>query len=257
MTHDPFQQGYPQQPQGYPQQPQVETLAMGTVLPPAPPARGKRGRGLLIVGATAAGVAVIATGAVAAKGLLGGGSRADQHLPGTAIAAGMIDLDPSAGQKINALQFAHKFPKTGNLDWASADNDPRKWIYEQLVKGKDKAPSWSEVDAWLGPRAGFAALPPSGSGRTPVPVLAVQVKDVAKAKATLTAQSSTFVAVDGDWIIVSDTQAHADAAVAATTSQPLSASATYLADMKAVGEPGIADVWVDLTGLSKLSHDGG
>ncbi len=222
----------------------VEPLGTVSVLPAAA-APARRGRALVATGAAAAGVVLVAAGAWAVQGLVGGGSRADEHLPGTAAAAVLVDLDPSAGQKLGAVQFAHKFPATGLLDWDSADNDPRKWVYEQLTRSSSDAPAWSEVQAWLGKRAGLAELPPSGADPKPVTVVAVQVTDAARAKATLTRASGTFVAVDGDWVIVSDTQAHADSALAAATSSPLSAATTFRADMQSLGEAGIVALWAD------------
>jgi len=223
-----------------------------SVLPGTTPT-ARRGRGLLVAGAAASGVALVAAGAWVAQGLLGGGSRADEHLPGTAAVAVLVDLDPSAGQKLGAVQFAHRFAATDRLDWGATGHDPRQWLYEHLTDRATDAPAWSEIDAWLGKRAGLAELPPSGSDTQPVTVVALQVTDVDRATTSLTRGGRAFVAVDGDWVLVSDTQAHADAALRTTTSAPLSASPDFRADLLAIGEPGVADLWVDGPRVSRLA----
>ncbi|MFN8078728.1 MAG: hypothetical protein U0Q19_04110 [Kineosporiaceae bacterium] len=261
--------GYPPSPAGYPQQgayphqgghhaSQGSTEVLpGNVTPSAPTGRRNRGRTAgIVAGVVGAGV-LAAGGYLAYAAVGGGGERADAHLPGTAVAAAMVDLDPSASQKLAAVRFAQKFPTSKNLDWDVADKDPRKWVYEQITKDEKSAPAWSEVRQWLGQRAGMAVLPPDAGSQEPIAVIAVQVTDLAKAKASLSKLDGADgkpagVAGEGDWVIVSDTQAHASAAATAAKSDPLSERQAYADDGKAVGDTGIASVWADLAGIEKL-----
>ena len=129
-------------------------------------------------------------GATVALGALsGGGEQADVVLPANAVLAATFDLDPSASQKIDALRFARKFPQTSGLDWDSGTT-PRKWLYERLTADADAAPSWAEVEPWLGDRAGIAVLPPDPGEQLPDAVLALQVTDQEKARASLSALRS-------------------------------------------------------------------
>jgi len=225
-----------------------------------PPALRRRRSGVVAVVAGVVGVGVLAGGGYLAYGVLGGaGDRADVALPGTAAAAVTLDLDPSVSQKLGAIQFAHKFPEGRDLDWNSADRDPRKWIYERLTKGSGTAPGWSEVEPWLGKRAGLAVLPDGSdaSGERPAVVFALQVTDSGAARASLAKltdadRKPVGVAGEGEWVLVGESQAYADAAWSAAKASPLSDSATYRADVDALGGEGLANIWVDSTRLAAI-----
>ena len=58
---------------------------------------------------------------VAVRGLSGGGSQPEDALPAGAIAFAKIDLDPPAGQKINAIRFLRKFPALKDKVGLNAD----------------------------------------------------------------------------------------------------------------------------------------
>ena len=89
-----------------------EVLDSGsTVLPgDGGPRRSHRGRTIAVAAAAAAAVVLAAGGAFAWSALSSSGDEPEQHLPASAIAYLKFDFDPSASQKIDALQFARKFP---------------------------------------------------------------------------------------------------------------------------------------------------
>jgi hypothetical protein len=180
-------------------------------------------------------------------------------LPANAVTVVTVDLDPSVSQKAGAIQFARKFPRSKDLDWDSADKDPRKWVYEQVAKNEPTAPAWSEVTQWLGKRAGLAVLPPAAGTTEPSVVVALQVSDQAKAKASLAKMTDSGtkarvgVAGEGEWVLVSQTQAEADAALASAKGSSVADAPVYSADMKALGGEGIANVWLDYAGLASVS----
>ncbi len=210
--------------------------------------------------AAAVGVATLGAGGYFAYGLVGGtGDRADAMLPANAVAVLTVDLDPSVSQKAGAIQFARKFPRSKDLDWDAADKDPRKWVYEQIAKDEPTAPAWSEVQQWLGKRAGVAVLEPAAGATEPTVVIALQVTDQAKAKASLSKidgaeGKKAGIAGEGEWILVTETQASADAALASAKASPISDAPVYSADMKSLGGEGIANVWVDYAGLSTMGE---
>ena len=112
-------------------------------------------------------LALIGGVTVAVRGLSGGGSQPEDVLPGGAFAFAKVDLDPSAGQKINALRFLRKFPAL--RDKVSLDADLR----EALFEGVAEEAGWGELDfdkdvsPWLGSRIAIAAYAPAeGEGST-------------------------------------------------------------------------------------------
>jgi hypothetical protein len=85
----------------------VEVLP-GAPVPPQDRLRGRRASGLV-----AAGVAVVLTGGAAMAWAAFNGNIGDQpemHLPASTGAMIKVDLDPSAGQKIDAVRFLGKLP---------------------------------------------------------------------------------------------------------------------------------------------------
>src|SRR5690348_4643786 len=146
-----------------------------------PPARGRR-RGVLI-GASVLAVALVGGGAaLAASKLGGGGAQPDEAVPASAVGFVAVDLDPSAGQKVDFLRFARKFPDARTA--IGSDDDVRKALFEALKKDGQIKGDWSsDVAPWLGDRAGFAVLPPAADGEDPSALVVLAVTDAGKAKA--------------------------------------------------------------------------
>ena len=106
-------------------------------------------------------LALIGGVTVAVRGLSGGGAQPEDALPGGAFAFAKVDLDPSAGQKINALRFLRKFPAL--RDKVSLNGDLRETLFESVSEsaGWEKLDYDQDVEPWLGSRVAIAAYSPA------------------------------------------------------------------------------------------------
>jgi hypothetical protein len=234
----------------------------GTFLPADVPARSG-GKGKWV----AAGVAVVVVaglgvGAAFAAGALrgGGGKQPEAYVPSTSVAFVSFDLDPSLGQKVDALRFLRKFPSV-KASLGSTD-DLREYIFDQAVKDDPKLASLSyakDVKPWIGNRFGVAVLPGTAAGGEPNAVVVLQVSDASKAKAglkRLMQPGDGTCAVSDGYAVCAQTQAILTAAQAATKQQSLAANSTFTSDVSAAGSRGIAMGWGDLAKLAKVVPSG-
>lgn len=218
---------------------------------PQPTTRGRR-RGL-VIGAGVLAVALVGGGAaLAASTFGGGGAQPDEAVPASAIGFVAVDLDPSAGQKVDFLRFARKFPDARSA--LGSGDDVRKALFESLRKDGKLAGSWSaDVEPWLGERAGFAVLPPAQDGDDPGAVVVLAVTDTAQAKAGIakvTEGRATCQFPDG-WAVCSDDAAVLAKAVKDAAAKPLSQAKDYTDDIAALGDSGVARAWFDLGKLQQ------
>ncbi|GAB98039.1 hypothetical protein KILIM_096_00040 [Kineosphaera limosa NBRC 100340] len=255
-------------------------------------ATSSRKRRRTVVAGSAAAALVVAGGAaaIAGSGMLGGGgSQPEDVLPGESIVFVKVDLDPGVAQKVGAFRLMDKLPQAKE---ALNSGDPKKALFEWIsANDKDvKVDYAADVEPWLGDRVGMAILAPQGSSTEPVPVVAVQVKDEAKARegiAKLEAQSKDAIAGAKDtaakamesatgpgaspsagaksdsepvqifrngYLVVTDA-ANEQRVTSAMDAGALSANDTFKADMSALGEKGVASGWVD--GPKSMSLQGG
>src|SRR5215211_5833386 len=97
--------------------------------------------------------------------LSGGGAQPEDALPAGAVAFAKVDLDPSAGQKIDGFRFLRKFP--GLRDRVPLDGDVREVLFDAVAD----AAGWqdidfdADVDPWLGDRLGVAGYPAEQDGQ--------------------------------------------------------------------------------------------
>lgn len=178
-----------------------------------PPQRGGRSglkRGVL-VGGGVLGLAAVGVGAWAAYSFMQTGDQPAQALPADTLGYVSVDLDPSGGQKIEALRTLNKFPAFEDSVGIDSDDDVRKWIFDR-IQGESPCDGldWEDdVEPWLGDRAAVAAV--AGDGDTPTPVVVVQVKDADAAEKGLAAIKECGGggdeggwAIDGDWAVVGE-----------------------------------------------------
>src|SRR4051812_7339360 len=169
----------------------------------APIRHGGGRRGLLVVVGAVAAVGV-AGASWAALSFFGTGPQPAEALPGSTIAYASIDLDPSGGQKIEALRTLKKFPAfEDNVDLGT-DDDIREWIFEQLQQDSSDCADLDygdDVEPWLGDRFAVAAV--DDGGDAPAPVFVVQVSDDDAADAGLAKLRACGggSADDGAWAI--------------------------------------------------------
>lgn len=211
-----------------------------------------------MIGAVAVGtVAVLGGGAFAAWWFLsGGGPQPEEALPASTIAVVSIDLDPSAGQKIEAIKALRKFPKfTDELDIDSRD-DLRRFVFDKALGNDCKDLSYDDdVEPWIGERAALAAVDLGED--SPVPTILLAITDQDKAKAGIedvlacADDEETGYALGEDFAVFSDTQKHAEAILADGKAKPLSEDDDYQEITDKVDDKGVVNFYVakDTAGL--------
>lgn len=240
----------------------VEVLSDTTGTPVPPPRRSTR----RVVALGVAGLMVVGVGggvAWAAGQLSGGGAQPAEVLPADAVAYVVLDLDPSAGQKLAAAEFFRAFPDLRGR--VSEDGDLRRDLFESVAPdlGLGELDWATEVEPWVGDRVGVALMPPAGApedapATEPEFLVALQVTDEAAARATISdvgaasgGASPGLVIRDGYALMSLDqevTERLSDAAAASN----LGADADFAADMDSLGGRGIASLWVDLDAAGSL-----
>ncbi len=256
----PPQQGPPHQGVGMPQgTPWTGGGGPGGPQPSYEVEPERRGPRWLIAGLAAVLVLAVGGGAWAFASLRSSGSQPEQVLPANALAYVRVDLDPSAGQKLEALEFARKFPEASKR--LGEGDDLRKALFEALQSGDDDLKDVdyaTDIEPWLGKRLGVAAVP-GNDGKEPDAVAAIQVTNEEKARAgvkkLLPEGDKTGYAFADDYMIIADTQAEADQAAKSAGASPLAESQQFRDDMDAIGESGVLSFWVDAAKLTELKGD--
>jgi len=205
------------------------------------------------------GVMAVGGGAVwAASSFLGTGAQPAEAMPASTLGYVSIDLDPSGGQKIEAIQTLRKFPAFKEHIGLETDDDLREKLFEEIVKsgeceGLDYA---SDVEPWLGDRAAVGAADLGGD--TPTPILVVQVKDAGKAEDGLdnllevcgdesgesgeSGDTGGYV-ISGDWIVVGKNEAEAQKVVDATEEGSLAGDEDFKTWTGQAGDPGFVSMY--------------
>ena len=252
---------YGQQQPTYGQQPPAYGQPYGpggTPMPPAPKARTKPA----ILAAVAVGaVAVLGGGGVFAyQKLAASGAQPDSVIPASAIVYTRVDLDPSAGQKIAAMRLLSKIPAVKDVQSGSADI--REAIWNKIAaQDKDlKSVNFAnDIKPWLGNRAAFAVLSSTDTKKQPPALFALAVTDEAKAKewatsmlAKKSSNSDTDVTPRSGFLLFTSKK-DTSTILAELDKGSLATNKDYVGDVAALGDQGIASMWMDLTAISKSS----
>lgn len=224
---------------------------------------------LVALGAIVAGGAVVAGGAWAASSFFATGSQPAEALPDSTVAYFSVDLDPSGGQKIEAIKTLRKFPGfTDNVD-LETDDDLRERLFEEITssgecEGLDYA---ADVEPWLGSRAAMAAVDLGED--EPAAVGVVQTTDGGKAEDGLaklietcggdTAEGETGGdvggwVVEGDWIVLAETEEIAQQVVDAADGSSLAADSSFAQWTGEAGDDGFMSMYVS-KGVTKYAED--
>lgn len=216
--------------------------------PAEPPARSGR-RWAALAAASVAVVAAAGAGAWGVAQLMSGGTSPATAVPAGATAYLDLDLDPSAGQKIEALRMLKKFPAIDEELDLDARDDIRRWVFEKLQEdggcpGLDYA---TGVEPWLGDRVAVAAAP--GVGGELAPLVVVQVSDAdaaADGVAALAECGGEEVATGfvGDYLLLGEDQLDVDVMAADAQVSSLADDAAYQDWMARAGDPGIMSAYV-------------
>jgi hypothetical protein len=221
-----------------------------TVGPPAAGGGGSRRRGV-IVGVAALVAVLLGGGAFAAYSFLdGGGAQPEEVLPASTLAVLSVDLDPSASQKIAAIRSIRKFPALKKSLGLQADDDLRKFAFDKIVEGGHcgRIDFEHDVKPWLGKRAALAAV--DLGEKDPSPVVALQISDKQKAQdgfqalVDCTKPQDFGFAVGDDYLVASDSAAHARAVLDQGQRKPLADDATYRKWTDAAGDAGVLSFYV-------------
>lgn len=193
---------------------QPEYLEQGTggPLTTERPGRGNR-RTAVIAGGTVAGLLLVGGGAWAVMSFFGQGSQPAEALPASTLGYVAVDLDPSGGQKIEAIEMLRQFPAFKEEIGLDTDDDIREKLFDEMgvaeqCEGVDYA---DDIEPWLGDRYAVAAVDLGEDQPTIAAV--IQVKDAGGAEDGLTAlmecggEDEAGWSIDGDWAVVAETDA--------------------------------------------------
>ncbi|HEX8305575.1 MAG TPA: DUF3352 domain-containing protein [Jatrophihabitans sp.] len=217
--------------------------------PPQPPASGTRTKKII---AGAAVLAVLAGGAVAAYAyttLASHGIQPERVLPATTVAFAKLDLDPAASQKIAAYRLSSKFPAVSK--GAPNIDAEKNALLSKFFGDQSDFDYATEIKPWLGDRIAVAAVPDAASEAGLDPVLAVAYTNEAKMKAALSKAARTqkdlgYVTTEG-YVLISDSQSHAEAVLAGVKRGTLAGVKNYRADLAALRGDQIAVGWADMS----------
>jgi hypothetical protein len=230
--------------------------------PEPEPERTRGSRSVVAVVASVVAVVLIAGGGYAAwQFFAGGGPRPAEVLPDSTFALVTVDLNPSGGQKVEAIRTLRKFPSWNKRTGVKPDSDVVKAIFDKALEdGPCKSLDYErDVKPWIGSRAAFGGVLVGGKA---APVIALQVSDAANAKPGFAKLVKCSGADDDeefgwtvtdDYVIASDSTDHAKAIVTAGEKAPLAEDADFQKWTDKVGGPGIMNAYLGRTSVKILS----
>lgn len=230
--------------------------------PPAPaaaevavsPRTGRGGRRLVVGGIAAAVILGGGYGAFAVYDRLdGGGTQPHDVLPATTQAYLRIDLDPSAGQKVDLFKLIRKVPDLADEVGITSDKqDVRELVFRDIVASEcDSLDYDKDVEPWLGDRLGIG-----GNIEDESFLIAIQTDDEDASRAGIKklfacADESYGIAYLDGYAIVGPKQADVDAAVRATERGTLGDKKEFVEDFDELGNQGVVSGWADLAAIAK------
>jgi len=186
---------------------------------------------------------------------LAAGPQPAEALPANTIGYVSIDLDPSGGQKIEAIRTLRKFPAFKDEVGVDTDDDLRERIFEEIqnsdsCEGLDYA---DDIEPWLGDRFAVAAI--DRGEDPPAPVLVVQVKDADAADEGFAQlldcargedladseapEDAGAWSIEGEWAVLAETQEIVDDVTASAAESSLADDEDYQTWTDEAGDAGI------------------
>lgn len=182
-------------------------------------------------------VGLIAVGIFAAFALLsGGGTQPESVLPSDTVAFAKIDLNPSAGQKINFVRFVSQFPST--FKGFNSDDPVGSFITQANL---NDSINWTEAKNWIGNRYAIAGVE-SARGVEPVVVLAVKDESAMKYYFAKHNPETHFMMKSG-YVLLSSNQSTLD--LIASSPKHLTDNPLFKDDLAALGGDQVALGWAD------------
>lgn len=234
----------------------------------SPHPRAARRRTPLVALAAAGVLGAVAVAGFAAFSLMSTGEQAASVVPADAVAYVSLDLDPSAAQKLEAIRIVEKFPALDEELGLDAQDDLRRWAFEELASDACALDYDDDVAPWIGERVAVAVLPARESGSEPVPMVALQVTDQEAASSTLADVAACVEATEvaggepaadpgyafsGDYVVIAETLGTAEEIVVAAASAALADDEDFLRWTGEVGDPGFVTGYVAPTVVDVLS----
>ena len=218
----------------------------GGPIGPEPPRSGSPVKKGLFVGGGVVGLVAVGVGAWAAYSFFSTGPQPAEALPAKTLGYASIDLDPSGGQKIEALKTLNKFPAFKDYVGINADDDLRKEIFERINDdaGCDKLDYSDDIEPWLGDRAAVAAVDVGGDD--PDAVVVLQVKDADRADAGLEkikdcgGGDDVGWKISGDWAVIAESDQIADKVADAAAESSLADDEDFKKWTDEAGDSGVA-----------------
>ena len=226
-----------------------------------PRTRPTRPRGAVLALAAVSAAAVIGAGGWVAVSLLADGVQPAEAVPASALGYVSLDLDPSASQKLEAVRIIEKFPALDEALGLDVSDDLRRWAFEQMqADGACKNLDYeADVAPWVGSRMALAAVPTEKQDAAPAPLVVLQVTDQEAAAEGVTALAECGEAGEDfgyafteDYLLVSDSTAHAEAFAAAAAEASLADDADFRTWTAAAGDPGFVTMYAAAGAFSRF-----
>ncbi len=232
-----------------PQGPEYLERGGGAPLAREPRSGGGGRRKAIVAGATVVGLAAIGGGVWAATSFFGTGAQPAEALPASTLGYASIDLDPSGGQKIEAIRMLNKFPAFKDEIGLDTDDDIKRKIFDEghVSEACDDLDYARDIEPWLGDRAAIAAV--DLGKEHPVPVAVLQVKDGDAASDGLArirecaGEDRGGWTITGEWAVVATTETLADQVAAETEKATLADDETYQKWTGEVGDAGVLNLY--------------
>lgn len=204
---------------------------------------------IAISAGAATAVAALAIGGFAVSSFLsGGGIQPEDVLPDSTVAFVKVDLDPSAGQKLNVYKLSKHFDE---VDASSADD----------VKDAILAPNFdnqsvdydADIKPWLGDRAAVAAVPHDDEVEA---LMAVEFTDevaMTNALTDLAGDDGLAWSVKENFVLIGEGEAFVNEAAKATS--VLADDSDFKGDISALGGDQIVTGWVDVERAYEFAGD--
>ena len=232
----------------------------GDILAAGPIARSpKRRLAPVLTSITVVAAIVLGGGAFTAVKLLASkGSQPDEWAPANSLAFAKVDLDPSASAKVAAWEFEQKFPDAPKV--VNADQLKDGLLTSAFDDTHGAVDYATDIKPWLGDRAAMAVFLDS-TGK-PAPIYILQIKDAAKASASLTrlvAAASTGnpepgsdgtdgvrgFSLQSGYAILAASQEIVDEAVATAKKADIDSNSTYNSDIAQLKSDRVVTAWWD------------
>jgi hypothetical protein len=216
------------------------------------PARS-RGQKILLVGVTIVGMVILLAGiAVGAFFFLSGrGPQPDQAMPSDTIGYVKIDLNPSAGQKINFIRFlSNAIPESSDMHVDATSEDPLGDFLTKSGLFTNGDVEWSEISAWAGDRAALAAVPDKDGLPSPIILVAVDDEVAMTNFFAENAPNTRFAMVRDGYAVIAGEQETVDHVVGAQAW--LVDDPAYRTSIEQAGSGQIMSGWLDLNRVNDM-----